>query len=115
MRVTEADVLCGWMPLARRECEKRRCLEMDDRLQIAALALLKAIRTYSAWDGEFRAYASELIRMELAEAERAARRAARAESGLSLDMRISFETETTYRDLLASYEEPAYENIINTI
>ncbi len=107
MRLSETDVLTAYEYLVAEVSVSSYLVEPDDRRQVCRMGLLYAIRTWRAGMIPFETYARRCMTMFLKAEEREARRSKRAEAGLSLDMRVSFDSqnETTYADLIPAYNE----------
>lgn len=112
VKLTEEDVLLAWEWLVEKEArEPRARVEYEDRLQTAWLGLLYAIRTWNSNMRPFEQYATDCIRAHLVYMQREERMETRAESGLSLDMTVAVDGETTYGEQVP-YEETGYEVVL---
>lgn len=86
MSVTEADVCRAYESLVQAIADQTCGLERDDAISVAELGLLKAVRTWQMGVGNFRDFATRLIRQEIVTFKRCVNRQKHAESTLSLDM-----------------------------
>ena len=97
-RVTEDDIYIIYNKFIHEICHiYGKCFDFGDRIAIANIGMLHAIRTYKRGISEFESYAFECIMKELHDEEYKSRKLKRSESKLSLDMNIRpYDSYATY-------------------